>query len=71
MLIHLVGKIEIAVLLKKLPVTRAANLAQHPPGFIVRNRLGSNRHYVPMHAYLWRFALCDMQIRRPLLGYDL
>jgi hypothetical protein len=71
MLIHLVGKIEIAMLLKKFPVTRAANLAQHPPGFIVRNRLGSNRHYVAMHAYLWRFAFGDMQIRRLLSDYDL
>ena len=70
-LIHLVGKIEIAVLLKKFPVTRAANLAQHSRGFIVRNRLGSNRHYVAVHAYLWRFALCDVQIRRLLSDYDL
>jgi len=59
------------VLLKKFLITRAANLAQHPRGFIVRNRLGSNRHYVAMHANLWRFALGDMQIRRPLSGYDL
>ena len=71
MLIHLVGKIEIAVLLKHFPVTRAANLAQHSRGFIMRHRLGSDRHDVAMRAYLWRFALSDMQIRRPLLGDDL
>jgi hypothetical protein len=69
--IHLVGEIEIAVLLKKFPVTRAANFAQHSLGFIVRNRLGSNRCYVAMYPYLWRFALCDMQIRRLLSHYDL
>jgi hypothetical protein len=70
-LIHLVGKIEIAVLLEKFPVARSANLAQHAPGFIVRNRLGSNWNYVTMNAYLWGFALRDMQIRRLLSDYDL
>ena len=25
----------------------------------------------PCIAHLWRFAFCDMQIRRPLLDYDL
>jgi hypothetical protein len=70
-LIHLVGEIEIAMLLKKLPVTRTASFAQHSVGFIVRNRLGSNRRYVSMHAYLRRFALGDVQIRRLLLDYDL
>src|SRR5262249_9168218 len=70
-LIHLIGKIEIAVLLKNLPVTRTANLAQHPCGFIVRNPFGSNRHYVAMRPYLWRFSLCDMQIRCLLSDYDL
>jgi hypothetical protein len=70
-LIHLVGEIEIAVLLKKLPVTGAASFAQHPLGFIVRNRLGSNRRYVPMHAHLRRFTLGDVQIRGLLSDYDL
>jgi hypothetical protein len=37
----------------------------------VRNRLSSNRRYVAIHTYLWRFALCDMQIRCALSDYDL
>jgi hypothetical protein len=70
-LIHLVGKIEITVLLKNLPVMWAANLAQHLRGFIVRNRLASNRDYVAMYPNLWGLALCDVQIRCLLSDYDL
>src|SRR5262249_32639084 len=36
MLIHLVGKIKIAMLLKNLPVTWTADLAQHLRSFVVR-----------------------------------
>src|SRR5262249_3321598 len=70
-LIHLVGKIEIAVLPKDLPVMRAANLAQHALGFIVRNRLGTNGHDVAMRSYFWGLAFCDMQIRPALPDDDL
>src|SRR5215510_9981937 len=70
-LIHLVGEIEIAVLLKRFPVTRAANLAQHPRGFIVRNRFGPDWHDVAMGPHFWRFALSNMQIRCPLPDYKL
>jgi hypothetical protein len=70
-LIHLVGKIEIAMLLKKFPVTWAANLAQHPLGFIVRDRLGPDWHDIAVGPHLWRFAFCDVQIRGPLPDYDL
>src|ERR1041385_5824412 len=62
-LIHLVGKIKIAALVKHFPVTWTTNFAQHSRGFVVRNRLGSDRHDVAMRSGFRRLALSDMQIR--------
>ena len=66
MFIHLIGKIEVAVLFKDLPVARTANFAQHPRGFVVRNWLGTNGHDVAVRSHFWRIALCNVQIRRAL-----
>ena len=59
------------MLLKNLPILCAANLAQHSPGFIVRDRLVPNRDDVAMHPYLRRLALGDMQIGRLVADYCL
>src|SRR5256886_14776169 len=61
-LVHLVGKIKIAALVKRFPVTRTANFAQHPRGFVVRNRLGADRHDVALRSDFWGLPLSDMQI---------
>ena len=70
-LIHLVGKIKIAALVKRFPVTRTANFAQHPRGFVVRNRLDADRHDVALRSDFWGLPLSDMQIRCTLAGDDL
>ena len=71
LLVHLVGKIEITVLLEILPVLRAASFAQHANGFLVRNGLISDGHDIAMRAYFRRLALADMQIGCALPGDDL
>jgi hypothetical protein len=71
MLIHLVSKIEIAVLLEDFPPLLAANLTQHARDFLVRNQLLSDRHDIAMRAYLWRFPLANVQIGRALPDDDL
>ena len=70
LLIHLVGKIEIATLFENFPVLRPAHFAQHAGRFLARDRLGANRHHVAMLAHLGRLTFADMQIGRALLDDD-
>ena len=62
-LIHLVGKIQIAMFLVTLPALGRADFAQHVAHLLVGERFLSNGHDLSVAANFGRLALTEVQIR--------
>ena len=63
--VHLVGKVEVALVLEALPVLRCANLAEHVAHFVRSEDFLADRDHVAMPADFRRLSLGEMQIGRP------